>query len=105
MSPNTMSQTLTTPQILVRHKVRDYEAWKRVFDDHSTTRASHGSKGGRLFRNADDASEVFMLLEVEDLDRARDFITSDDLREKMAEAGVTDQPDIYLLDPEEAFEA
>ena len=105
MSQNTMSQTLTMPQILIRHRVSDYEAWKRVFDDHSATRASHGSRGGRLFRNADDSSEVFMLLEVEDLDRVREFVASDDLREKMAEAGVSDQPDVYLLDHEEAFDA
>ena len=100
-----MPQTLATPQILIRHKVSDYEAWKRVFEDHSVTRASHGSLGGRLFRNADDSSEVVMLLEVEDLDRAREFVASDDLREKMAEAGVSDQPDVYFLAPEEAFAA
>lgn len=105
MSQDTMPQALAMPQVLIRHKVSDYKAWKRVFDDHGANRASYGSQGGRLFRNADDSSEVFMLLEVEDLDRAREFVASDDLREKMAEAGVSDQPDVYFLDHEEAFEA
>jgi len=93
------------PHILIRHKVNDYAAWKPFFDNHSATRASYGSQGARVFRNADDASEVIMLVAVDDLDRARELLGSDDLREKMAEAGVSDQPDVYLLDHEETVEA
>ena len=93
------------PQILIRHKVSDYAAWKRAFDDHSDTRASYGSQGGSVFRNAEDTDEVLILMEVDDLDQARAFLASDDLRDKMAEAGVSDQPDVYLLDHEEEFDA
>jgi hypothetical protein len=40
--------------LLVRAKVEDYEKWKPGFDEHSATRQERGSKGGCLFRNADD---------------------------------------------------
>ena len=39
-----------------------------------------------------------LLLEIEDVDRARAFSESDDLRETMQKAGVIDKPDIYFLE-------
>jgi hypothetical protein len=50
-----------------------------------------------LLRNSDDPNEVVLLFETQDLQRARDFAASSDLREKMQEAGVVDKPDIYFL--------
>ena len=92
------------PHVLVRHKVNDYDAWKPGFAEHGATRATFGSKGGTVFRSADDPDEVLILLEFDSLDRARDFVDSDDLREKMQEVGVRDRPDVYFLDGEERFE-
>ena len=86
------------PALLVRHRVADYAAWKPIFDAHGDTRRADGSCGGRLFRNAADPNEVVIVLEWDDLDRARLFARSDDLRETMAQAGVVDQPDVWLLE-------
>ena len=86
------------PCLLIRHTVRDYPTWKAVFDEHETTRRANGSQGGRLFRSAADPNEVLLLLEWDDLERARLFADSDDLREAMARAGVTDRPDIWFLE-------
>jgi heme-degrading monooxygenase HmoA len=88
---------MTMPSLLIRHHVADYAAWKAVFDEHELTRRANGSQGGRLFRDASDENEVLLLLEWDDLDRARLFADSDDLREAMARAGVTDRPDIWFL--------
>ena len=86
------------PYMLVRHKVEDYEKWKPVFDDHQATRREGGAKGGFLFRNADDRNETLILLEWRDLEDARRFARSEDLREAMQRAGVAEQPDIYFLE-------
>jgi heme-degrading monooxygenase HmoA len=86
------------PYVLVRHKVQDYSTWKPLFDENASMRQAGGSKGGYVFRNADDPNEVLILLEWEDLGKARRFVQSEDVREKMQEAGVLDQPDIYFLD-------
>jgi hypothetical protein len=51
-----------------------------------------------LLHNVEDATEVVLLFEVENLGRAREFVRSEDLRHAMARAGVVDQPDIYFLD-------
>lgn len=86
------------PWMLVRHKVENYADWKPVFDEHGDARAEAGSQGGYVFRNADDPNEVVVVMQVADLDDARQFAASDDLRETMQRAGVTDQPDIYFLE-------
>ena len=86
------------PCLLIRHKVQDYPAWKAVFDEHESTRRANGSQGGWLFRDADDPLEVLLLLEWDDLERARLFVDSDDLREAMAWEAVTDRPDIWFLE-------
>ena len=59
------------PVLLVRHKVRDYATWKVDFDAQGETRRANGSRGGRLFRNAANPNETFILFEWDGLDRAR----------------------------------
>jgi heme-degrading monooxygenase HmoA len=86
------------PSLLIRHHVADYPAWKAGFDEHEPTRHANGSQGGRLFRDAADPNVILVLLEWDDLERARLFADSDDLRETMTRAGVTDRPDIWFLE-------
>jgi heme-degrading monooxygenase HmoA len=93
-----VTKELALPSLLIRHKVEDYATWKAVFDEHGATRRANGSRGGRLFRNATDPTEVLVLLEWDDLTRARLFADSDDLREAMARAGVADRPDVWFLE-------
>jgi hypothetical protein len=83
--------------MLVRHKVADFTKWKPVYDAHSSARQKAGLKEEHLFCNAEDPSEVLLLFSVEDVDKAKAFAASDDLREAMAKAGVSDKPDIYFL--------
>ena len=85
------------PYLLVRQKVTDYEKWKSAFDAHSVTRQANGSRGGQLFRNATDPDELIVLLEWHDLEKAREFARSEELREVMQRAGVVDHPTIYFL--------
>lgn len=89
--------------LLVRNKVEDYATWKPVFDKHSEMRKAAGSKGGRLFHNADDPNDVVVLMEWDDIAKAREFAGSAELREAMQEAGVVGRPDVYFLEDEEVI--
>jgi hypothetical protein len=91
------------PYMLVRHTVEDYERWKPIFDEHGLTRQANGSKGGQLFRSADNPNEIIMLIEVEELERARQFAMSDDLRQTMQRAGVMGRPDVSFLEQAEVL--
>ena len=86
------------PYLLIDHAVEDYESWKPIFDDHEATREAHGSKGGQLFHREGEPNEVVVLFEWDSLDAAHEFAASDDLREKMAEAGVVGEPDLHFLE-------
>ena len=86
------------PALLIRQHVRDVETWRRVLDEEAGIRRANGSRGEHHFRSAEDASEVWLLLEWDDLFRAELFVRSDDLRAALARSGVVGQPDYWYLD-------
>ena len=86
------------PVLLIRHKVTNYETWKQAFLEDGSTREANGARGGRFFRSDVDSSEVWILLEWDDLFRARLFVKSDDLSEAFVRGGVTDHPDYWFLE-------
>jgi heme-degrading monooxygenase HmoA len=84
--------------ILVIHKVEDYEKWKPVYDKDSATRKDKGSKGAFVFRNADDLNQLVVITEWEDMEKAKNFAETEDLRITMQKAGVSGQPEVYYLE-------
>jgi heme-degrading monooxygenase HmoA len=88
---------------IMRVKVKDYDKWKTVFDGNSATRKTAGEKGGRLFHNVDDSSEVLIYLRWETMENARKFFNSEELKKRMQESGVIDTPDIYFLEEVESL--
>ena len=83
--------------VIYRVKVADYARWKPIFDADGANREAGGSQGGQLFRSASDPNELVVLFEW-DLEKARQFSQSEELRAKMQEAGVLGPPDIYFLE-------
>jgi heme-degrading monooxygenase HmoA len=91
------------PYLLERHKVRDYDRWRGVFDADSAGREAAGCRGARIFRNAEDPQEVVVLFEWDSLESARRRIESATLSRKFEEAGVSggvEQTEFYLLEEE-----
>ena len=86
------------PCLLIRHKVQDYATWESVFDEHASTRRANGSQGGWLFRDARDPNEIVVLLAWDDLERARLFVDSDDLKEGLIRSGVAGATDSWFLE-------
>jgi hypothetical protein len=83
--------------MLVRHKVKNFTTWKEGYDAHAHMRAEAGLTEKYLLRNTQAPNEIVVLFAAEDIDRARAFAESADLREKMQAFGVIDKPDIYFL--------
>jgi hypothetical protein len=83
--------------VLIRHKVADFAKWKPVYDAHASARTDAGLDEEHLLRNSDNSNEVILLFSARDVARAKQFAASDDLRQRMQEAGVSDKPDIYFL--------
>jgi len=83
--------------MLIRHKVEDFDKWKPLYDDHRSAREAAGLKDLHLWRNEDDSNEVVLLFESSDAVKAKAFVNSPDLKEKMQAAGVQGPPDIAFL--------
>ena len=83
--------------MIVRHSVQDYSKFKPGYDAHESIRTAAGLTEKHVLQDADDPNMVTVILEVEDLKRAKEFARSDDLREAMQKVGVLGKPDIYFL--------
>ena len=83
--------------VLIRHKVADFAKWKPIYDAHHSARQNAGLREEYLLRNVDDPNELILLFSAEDLEKAKAFAASDDLRQAMQKAGVSDKPDVYFL--------
>jgi heme-degrading monooxygenase HmoA len=86
------------PYLLIKHKVEDFDTFKPVYDEHAALRKAGGSIGAHMLRNADDPNEIVILLHWDDMENARRFAQSDDLRQAMQQAGVSGKPDVYFLE-------
>lgn len=84
--------------LIIRHKVKDYGKWRPMFDEHSLMQKAAGLSNPRVFRSADDKSEIVVVFDSKDTKRAKDFAASPDLRETIAKAGVMDDPTIFFLE-------
>lgn len=88
--------------IFVRHHVKDFATWKPAFDEHEPIREAYGISGHRLYQGTDDPNDMTIVLETGDLERAKGFATSEDLRSAMMRAGVEGPPEVwYVEDVEE----
>jgi hypothetical protein len=82
---------------LIRRKVADFSKWKAAYDSYLAIRQKAGLKEKCVLHNIDDPNEVITLFELEDVQKAREFFNSADLRGAMQQAGTADKPDFYLL--------
>lgn len=83
--------------LLVRHKVTDFDSWKSVFSSHERAAREAGMVVIKVLRNVENPNEVFLLFEIEDIERARAFVSAPGVPRAREESGVVDEPDIYFL--------
>ena len=84
--------------VLIRHKVSDFKRWKESFDSHLNTRMHAGELAFRLFQGVDDPRDLTLLLDWDSVEHARRFMSSDELRNRMQQAGVVGTPDVQYIE-------
>lgn len=84
--------------LAVQHKVRDYKSWKEVFDKFAETRRSGGEKSYHIMRTEKDPNNLYLMFQWDNLDHARKFFDSPELKDTMKKAGVVDTPTINFLE-------
>ncbi len=84
--------------LLIKHKVKNYPAWKKVFDGLIETRRAGGEKSYQILHPDNDENNLLAIFEWDSLDNARKFTGSQELHDAMGNAGVIEQPDVYFLE-------
>lgn len=82
----------------VTHVVKDFDAWKKSFDEHESLRTVNGITLWALGRDMKNPNKVLIFLKIDDLQKAKDFSASKDLKEAMQKGGVTSKPEIIYAD-------
>ena len=93
------AQSLPPAAVLVRHQVADFDTWKRGFDDHEEVRRAASFVAHHINRAEDDPNLVTIFLAAEDVDKAKAFAASDELKAIMQEVGVTGAPEMTWMTP------
>jgi len=89
-------QSDTKLYISISHEIEDYESWKVGFDKHISARQAAGISDIFVKRDINNTNSITFFAEVSSLEKANAFITSPDLKEAMAKAGVTSAPEIVF---------
>jgi heme-degrading monooxygenase HmoA len=85
-------------KLLVHHKVQDYSAWRKIFDEDDERRKEYGSSGFQVLKSAGDPNDLTVIMDWPSVDAAKAFAASDALKEKMKNAGVISQPEMTFLE-------
>ena len=85
-----------TVRVMVRHTVKDWAAWKKAFDSHKQVRMDAGLTDRVIGHEVGDDHDVFIVFAVADIEKAKAFMQSKDLKAKMDEAGVVGPPTSFF---------
>jgi heme-degrading monooxygenase HmoA len=90
--------------IIVQHRVRDFDAWKPVFDEHGDVRRRYGATGHEIYRGIEDPNEVTIVNHFASKEQAETFAADPSLKEAMARAGVISEPRMTWAEETETVE-
>jgi len=82
--------------VLIIHSVRDYTAWKKIFDAAGPMRKSAGEQSYYVLRDESDANRIVHFSRWDSLENARAFFESERLIEIRRQASVDAPEFIYL---------
>lgn len=84
-------------RLKVTHKVKDFDAWLKVYDQEGTAkRLEEGLIDRALARDIDDPNIVTIVFAITDKEKAKKSITSEEKKTLMTEAGVEGKPEMVF---------
>ena len=90
------SPIVTTPQnmMIVKHKVADFDKFLSSYEAHDSLRLANGIHSYVIGRGEKDPNTILVATKIDDMEKAKAFSKSADLKQAMQKAGVTSKPAI-----------
>jgi len=89
------------PDLLaIKHKVVHFGKWKIAFDSHDSARQAAGLHSFVVARGLEDSNMVMIVMKMDDTAKAKQFVSSADLKTAMQKNGVAGKPEISMLNVE-----
>ncbi|MDB4738024.1 hypothetical protein OAF75_04225 [Verrucomicrobiales bacterium] len=85
------------PHILIQHEVEDFATWKEAYDSRTDVHDAAGFKELQILQGLDNPNNIVILFFNPNIERAREYLNSDDLKQAMEGAGVIGAPQIIEL--------
>jgi heme-degrading monooxygenase HmoA len=79
---------MTSTIAVVRHRVGDFDAWKKVYDGFGLIQAEHGVRAHQVLRSIEDPNDVIVTHTFDSREAAAGFFAMPELKAAMSEAGV-----------------
>lgn len=86
------------PYVLVTQRVKNFPKWRRAFEENAESREEAGSTGGHIFRDTEEQDLITLFLSWKDLDRAREYLSSDEVAREHDAGDVEGEPDVRYLE-------
>jgi heme-degrading monooxygenase HmoA len=83
---------------VIRHRVRDYDAWRKVYNSVGDMQKSGGVTEESVYQSKDDPNDVLVLHTFNSAEEAERFVASPELRDAMGRAGVEGAPRVEIFE-------
>jgi len=90
------AQSLGPLHAVINHPVKDYVAWRAVYDSAEPVRKQAGFTGAEVFRDPKDPNLIVVIHRFPSVEAAQGFFGKPELKEAMTKAGVAAPPTITL---------
>jgi len=85
-----------TVRLMVRYKVKDFDAWKKSFESNKQVRMDAGLTDRVVAYTVGDNHNITLVFAVADMDKAKAFLDSKDLKERREAAGVEGPVNVFF---------
>jgi len=82
--------------MFVRHKVGNYENWKRAYDEFAPVRKKRGVTRATVHHDPDDPNTIIVTHQFTDMKAVSEFVNSEELKSAMEKAGVSSPPEFWF---------
>ena len=84
-------------------RFKDYDKLEATIMEDIPLLKANGAKSTNILRDLDDPNRAIVTAEWDNIENAKKFAESDELRARMQEGGVTGKPEIYFVEEKKVF--